>query len=76
MPGNRTTRICDECESAFFSDASRMNGLCPQCAHVLYGYPVCEHIFDNGRCVKCGWDGSASAYIRFLLGKPASSSQY
>ena len=41
-----------------------MMGLCPECAHVLYGYPNCSHHFQNGRCVHCYWDGSKSMYIK------------
>lgn len=58
--------ICDECESLFFSESSKMSGLCPECAHILYGYPNCAHDFRNGRCLKCYWDGSESDYIKFL----------
>jgi hypothetical protein len=48
-----------------------MEFLCPECSHVLYGYPNCEHAFDVGKpCTKCGWDGSRSAYIRMRLGLP------
>ena len=50
--------VCDECGSLFFKGSSQMMGLCPECAHVLYGYPNCPHRFLNGRCVNCYWDGS------------------
>ncbi len=30
--------VCDECGSLFFKGSSQMMGLCPECAHVLYGY--------------------------------------
>ena len=30
-----------------------MMGLCPECAHILYGYPNCDHHFQDGRCVNC-----------------------
>ena len=43
-----------------------MMGLCPECAHVLYGYPNCDHHFQDGRCVNCYWDGSKSVYIKKL----------
>ena len=58
--------ICDECGSLFFKGSSQMMGLCPECAHVLYGYPNCDHHFQDGRCVNCYWDGSESAYIKSL----------
>jgi len=58
--------VCDECGSLFFMDSSQMMGLCPECAHILYGYPNCTHRFQNGRCVNCYWDGSKSDYIRHL----------
>ena len=45
--------VCDECGSLFFKGSSQMMGLCPECAHVLYGYPNCPHRFLNGRCVSC-----------------------
>ena len=56
--------VCDECGSLFFKSSSQMMGLCPECAHVLYGYPNCPHHFQNGRCVNCYWDGSKSEYIK------------
>ena len=58
--------VCDECGSLFFKGSSQMMGLCPECAHVLYGYPSCPHRFLNGRCVNCYWDGSKSEYIKHL----------
>lgn len=60
-------RICDECGSAFIASASKMMGLCPECASILYGYENCDHVFEDGVCVKCLWDGSRSDYIRWLL---------
>ena len=42
--------VCDECGSLFFKGSSQMMGLCPECAHVLYGYPNCDHHFQDGRC--------------------------
>lgn len=63
--------ICDECGSEFFKGTSQMESLCPACAHILYGYPVCHHIFKADRCIYCGWDGSKSAYIKGLE-KPSS----
>ena len=58
--------VCDECGSLFFKGSSQMMGLCPECAHILYGYPNCPHHFQNGRCVNCYWDGSKSGYIKEL----------
>ena len=58
--------ICDECGSLFFKGSSQMMGLCPECAHILYGYPNCPHHFQNGQCVNCYWDGSKSEYIKHL----------
>ena len=51
-------------EALFFKGSSQMMGLCPECAHILYGYPNCGHHFQDGRCVNCYWDGSKSAYIK------------
>jgi len=56
--------VCDECESEFYEDSSTMKNLCPECAHLLYGYANCKHEFQNGRCVKCYWDGNSSEYLR------------
>ena len=58
--------ICDECGSEFLKSASKMMQLCPECAHILYGYPKCNHIFENGKCMFCFWDGKQSEYIRAL----------
>lgn len=63
---HRVTRTCDECNSSFFVSASHMAGLCPECAHYLYGYPNCAHDLVAGRCQKCGWDGSTSPFIASL----------
>ena len=54
--------ICAECGSVFLRSASKMAGLCPECAHILYGYENCPHQFENGRCIHCLWDGSRSAF--------------
>lgn len=60
-------RICDECNSDFFKEKSEMESLCPECSHVLYGYPNCEHSFgENNRCEKCFWNGNTSEYINKL----------
>lgn len=60
------TKTCDECESSFFVPASKMSGLCPECAHYLYGYLNCNHIFSQKTCSECGWNGSISVYIRHI----------
>jgi hypothetical protein len=44
-----------------------MASLCPECAHHFYGYANCDHRFESGRCLACGWDGSRSDYIAQLL---------
>ena len=62
--GETLTKKCDECGSDYFAHTSKMDSLCPECAHLLYGYENCEHSFDTRRCSKCGWDGSRSDYIR------------
>jgi hypothetical protein len=60
---SRTTTTCDECTSLYFREASAMAGLCPECAHQLYGYERCEHIFSGARCTRCFWDGSISDFL-------------
>ncbi len=52
--------VCDECKSKFLKSSSVMESLCPECASVIYGYPNCSHIFKDGRCIHCYWDGSRS----------------
>lgn len=63
---NKQIKKCDECESEYYSDSSSMAALCPECASILYGYPNCQHKFENGRCSICYWDGSKSEYIKIL----------
>ena len=58
---------CDECGGDYFTAASQMSKLCPECAHYLYGYPLCEHEFVNQKCSKCGWSGTRSKYILKLI---------
>ena len=60
------TRICEECKSNFFPPSSIMSGLCPECAHYLYGYDNCDHSIIGSSCEICGWDGSVSEYVRLL----------
>jgi predicted RNA-binding Zn-ribbon protein involved in translation (DUF1610 family) len=62
----RATKPCDECGSDYFADSSKMASLCPECAHWLYGYENCAHIFAEGRCTRCGWDGSPSNFVQSL----------
>jgi len=69
------TKCCDECGSDYFAATSQMSQLCPECAHLLYGYPPCAHEFSQGRCVSCGWNGSVSAYLRGLLAKQSEQKQ-
>ena len=54
---------CDECGSEFIAGGSAMAGLCAECAHRLYGYRACAHVFKDGRCTLCGWDGSVSGFL-------------
>lgn len=58
---------CNECGSEFLKSSSKMEALCPECAHIIYGYPNCSHVFENGRCIYCYWDGSRSDYIKGCL---------
>ncbi len=57
---------CDECGSHFCQSRSKLSNLCPECAHILYGYANCNHLFENGRCMFCLWDGSRSPYVENL----------
>lgn len=61
------TAVCDECGSEFLKSSSKMKGLCPECASILYGYTACRHIFRDGKCIYCLWDGSRSGYIKTCL---------
>jgi hypothetical protein len=72
---NKNISTCDECNSKYYSGTSQMNNLCPECAHILYGYKNCEHQFENGRCIKCFWDGNGSDYINILKGKKLNKSK-
>ena len=62
-------RICVECGSQFLKSKSKMKNLCPECSSILYGYENCKHIFKNGRCINCFWNGSRSDYIKSLSDK-------
>jgi len=63
---NREVIECFECDSEYFSDSSKMGQLCPDCSSFLYGFPNCNHAFENGRCTKCYWNGKSSNYINQL----------
>jgi predicted RNA-binding Zn-ribbon protein involved in translation (DUF1610 family) len=58
--------VCDECNSEYYQNSSKMTNLCPECSHVLYGYENCKHNFENGRCSKCFWNGSTTDFIMKL----------
>ena len=60
MASRPATKCCDEYGSTYFAVTSQMTSLCLECAHRLYGYPPCDHQFEDGRCVACHWDGSVS----------------
>jgi predicted RNA-binding Zn-ribbon protein involved in translation (DUF1610 family) len=63
---NKIIIMCDECGSQYYKESSKMTSLCPECSHILYDLENCEHIFENGRCIKCYWDGRSSEYIKNL----------
>jgi len=65
-PPDDTITICTECKSEYYQHSSNMTSLCPECAHVLYGYENCNHQFENGRCIKCFWNGNSTEYIKKL----------
>ena len=46
-----------------------MENLCPECAHILYGYENCKHEFINKHCKKCYWNGNFSDYTNQLKSK-------
>ncbi len=60
--------ICVECGSEYLISKSKMKELCPECAHILYGYENCKHSFENGRCTICFWNGQQSDYIKHIKG--------
>ncbi|MGL1900606.1 MAG: hypothetical protein OCC49_00630 [Fibrobacterales bacterium] len=59
---------CKECGSSFYHMSDSAEHICAECAHVLYGYKNCSHIFREGHCVLCFWDKSESEYVRHLKG--------
>ncbi|MCM1270563.1 MAG: hypothetical protein NC247_08090 [Ruminococcus flavefaciens] len=66
---NSDIEVCDECGSEYLTSTSKMKKLCPECASILYGYEICKHIFKDGKCIKCSWDGQRSDYFKSLLDK-------
>jgi hypothetical protein len=60
-------QACDECGGDYLTASSQMWQLCPECAHYLYGYPLCDHVFVESHCSKCGWSGTRSDYILQLI---------
>ena len=59
--------VCSECGSKYIAASSKMKAMCPECASILYGDENCDHVFKDGRCIKCFWDGNRSAYIQRLV---------
>lgn len=72
---SRKLSTCAECDSAYYTDTSEENDLCPECSHMLYGFRNCMHQFENGRCIKCFWNGKTSEYIRKLKDKHLNKSK-
>ena len=58
----KTISTCDECGSEYITSTSEMVDLCPECSSILYGYDNCNHIFKNGICIKCHWNGNRSTW--------------
>lgn len=63
---NKEIKGCNECESEYYADTSKMKHLCPNCSHFLYGYANCDHRMEHGRCTKCYWNGNTTEYIKGL----------
>jgi len=63
---DNTIGICAECGSEFLKSKSEMEELCPECAHWLYGYEKCKHVFKDGKCTRCLWNGNKSEYIKSI----------
>ena len=72
---NSKIGICAECGSEFLRSKSKMKELCPECAHWLYGYENCKHIFKDGKCTVCLWNGKKSDYIRAVSSKAERSAE-
>ena len=66
-PLNKAKKICDECQSLYFAATSKMDNLCPDCSHNIYGYTNCNHQFVNEVCSKCGWNGQSSKFVKTLI---------
>jgi predicted RNA-binding Zn-ribbon protein involved in translation (DUF1610 family) len=66
---NNIIGTCVECGSEFLKSKSKMEELCPECAYWLYGYENCKHIFKDGKCTICLWNGNKSDYIKSLSDK-------
>lgn len=62
----KETEECDECSCNFFIESSKMKNLCPECSHHIHGYKNCTHLFIDGKCKKCNWDGNYSAFVRAI----------
>ncbi len=56
----------------FLSSQATMSALCPECSHYLYNKPNCALSFRDGRCRRCGWDGSVSEYVASIKGTTKS----
>lgn len=59
--------LCDECGSQYYSHTSKMNNVCAECGHKLYGYENCDHKFKNNRCENCYWNGNKSNFLKEYL---------
>jgi predicted RNA-binding Zn-ribbon protein involved in translation (DUF1610 family) len=59
----KATTVCDECRSEYYTQASKMPSLCPNCGHLLHGYKNCSHQFEYGRCLKCFWNGATLSFL-------------
>jgi hypothetical protein len=66
---NDKINICDECSSEYYRHSSKMASLCPECSHFIYGYENCDHQFENGRCIKCFWNGNSTKFIEEIKNK-------
>ncbi len=63
----RKIKVCDECNSEYYDDTSQMDSLCPNCSFYLYGYENCKHQFEDGKCIRCLWNGKTSEYIELII---------
>ncbi|QHI36606.1 hypothetical protein IMCC3317_19690 [Kordia antarctica] len=59
---NKEINTCNTCGSEFYTKTSKMKNICPECAHQIYNRHRCFHKFEDGRCIKCYWNGKTSAY--------------